>query len=90
MYSQIKSNKIEAQMEIILPLKVKLQIFQVKLRSTFLFCSVLVGEILYEKPWLRHSSFYPLMGAAQFLQSCESEPKISDEPHFFFKIIKGY
>lgn len=73
-------------MEIILPLKVKLQIFQVKLRSTFLFCSVLVGELLDEKPWSRHSSFCLLMDAAQ---SCESEPKISDEPHVF-KILKGY
>lgn len=41
-------------------LKVKLQIFQVKLRSAF-FCSVSAYEILYEKLWLRHSSFYSLM-----------------------------
>lgn len=67
MYSQIKSNKIEAQMEIILPLKVKVQIFQVKSRSTFLFCSVLLESfstrslgrdtavsICY---WMQHSSF---------------------------------
>lgn len=60
-------------MKIILPLKVKLQIFQVKLRSAFLFCSVSAGEILYEKPWLRHSSFNPIMNEVQFLQSCESD-----------------
>lgn len=48
----ITYNKVEAQMKIILQLKVKLQIFQVKLRSDFLFCSVLTTKFLYLKAWL--------------------------------------